>query len=217
MGDYRPREEALTVLEMMINNIKGHCERIEIAGSIRREKDVVHDAEIVVIPKPSLWHRVDLLLYMGVIEKAEYVDKNGRVTHRWGEKFRSVVLPHDPHKMKIEIYTADPHNFGYIYWLRTGPAGRNEQLVTTLKYRSPFLARESYIWLEQGEDLTKESIKISVPDEATFFRLLNLDYEQPKERGKGYDSLEWTGHRWGTPERFVMDEPAQPPQQVRLL
>jgi DNA polymerase/3'-5' exonuclease PolX len=45
-------EQALEIAEKVKALLAPHCERIEIAGSIRRKKPDVKDIEIVAIPKP---------------------------------------------------------------------------------------------------------------------------------------------------------------------
>jgi DNA polymerase/3'-5' exonuclease PolX len=214
----RPIEEARRIAETVVEMIRDCCEVIQIAGSIRRGKPLVKDAEIVCIPRDTLWHRLDLLVQQRKLEKAMYaIHKKGQpITYqpRWGDKYRGVCLPGDD--MKIEIFTANKDTYGYQLWLRTGPSKKNEELVTTLKYLSPFLAREGYIWLEREEDLTDGSRRISVPDEEAFFRLLNIPFEQPHERGQHYDLLKAISHRWGKPEQ-LLEEPKAEPKQVKLL
>jgi DNA polymerase/3'-5' exonuclease PolX len=45
-------QEALKIAQETVELLRPHCERIEIAGSIRREKPEPNDIEIVAIPKP---------------------------------------------------------------------------------------------------------------------------------------------------------------------
>lgn len=45
-------EDAILIAERVKAELEPHCERIEIAGSIRRKKPEVKDIEIVAIPKP---------------------------------------------------------------------------------------------------------------------------------------------------------------------
>jgi len=44
--------EAQRIAQIVKSELSPHCERIEIAGSIRRGKPEVKDIEIVAIPKP---------------------------------------------------------------------------------------------------------------------------------------------------------------------
>ena len=45
-------EEAIEIAEKVKTLLLPHCERVEIAGSVRRKKTDVKDIEIVAIPKP---------------------------------------------------------------------------------------------------------------------------------------------------------------------
>ena len=46
-------EEAKLIAERVKETLSPHCDRIEITGSIRRGKPLVHDIDIVMIPKPG--------------------------------------------------------------------------------------------------------------------------------------------------------------------
>ena len=45
-------QQAQQIAERIKSELAPHCDRIEIAGSIRRKKPEVKDIEIVCIPKP---------------------------------------------------------------------------------------------------------------------------------------------------------------------
>jgi hypothetical protein len=44
-------EQAKSIADGMVEKLSGYCDKIEIAGSVRRKKPEVHDIEIVAIPK----------------------------------------------------------------------------------------------------------------------------------------------------------------------
>lgn len=46
-----PHAEALEIAEEIKEALAHHCERIEIAGSIRRKKPEVGDIELLFVPK----------------------------------------------------------------------------------------------------------------------------------------------------------------------
>ena len=50
-GRVIPMDEAMQMTNVFISLISPYCERIEIAGSLRRGKPEVHDIEIVAEPK----------------------------------------------------------------------------------------------------------------------------------------------------------------------
>ena len=47
-----PHAEAQAIAQEVVEQLRPHCERIVVAGSIRRKKSEVGDIEIVAIPKP---------------------------------------------------------------------------------------------------------------------------------------------------------------------
>ncbi len=57
-------EKAYSIAERVMKLLKPFCDRIEIAGSLRREKEEVKDIEIVAIPKSNRegWIRLEDLL-----------------------------------------------------------------------------------------------------------------------------------------------------------
>ena len=52
--------EAQKLTEEILDILRPLCERVEIAGSIRRKKAEVHDVDIVLIPKPVSYTHLTL-------------------------------------------------------------------------------------------------------------------------------------------------------------
>lgn len=50
-GEKMPLERAQKLADRFVELVGGYCERIDIAGSVRRKKDLVGDIEIVCFPK----------------------------------------------------------------------------------------------------------------------------------------------------------------------
>lgn len=51
MTDRKPLAQARAVADLLVSYLAPACERIEIAGSIRREVPEVKDIELVAIPR----------------------------------------------------------------------------------------------------------------------------------------------------------------------
>ena len=165
----KPYDVARQIGESALQLLAGTTEWIGLAGSVRRQKHAVGDIEIVAKAQDSrrLLARLDKLVIDKVITKARYGDTG----YRWGDKYRGFLYQ----GMRVEVFCADAHNFGYIYWLRTGPGDANQEVMTQLSWRnSPYRAEGSY-WWHKGQ-------KISVPDETEMFRLLGMSYILPAER-----------------------------------
>lgn len=159
--------EARARAEVLKRELEPLCKQIELAGSLRRGKPDVGDVEIVALPQdaPSMLARLDKLVAAGSIHKARYSD--GKT--RWGQKYRGLIID----GLRVEVFLADVHNWGFILWLRTGPGDANEWVMRQCLYqRAPYRAVEGYwrVTLEGGEP----GPKIHVPDEKEMFRLLGI-------------------------------------------
>lgn len=199
--------KARDIVEAFAAMIRPACDRLEIAGSIRRELPTVKDGEVVVIPSPKLWPLLDGMVQDGAITKAVYGESG---THRWGEKYRGIVF----WGLKIEIFATDKDNWGYVYWLRTGPGEANTFVMTWLKQRGqPIQAKEGYWWW-QGK-------RLRVPDEETMFALLGMHYIPPSIRSEDIYRQEtiWNrAHTFPDFARYVIHEPEpERPRQLSLL
>lgn len=192
--------DARAAADKLVALIRDECERVEFAGSIRRGKAEVHDAELVVIPRAGLWPLLDKLVAQGVVGKAIYSDGK----HRWGEKQRGVAV----NGITVEIFTADAINWGYQYWLRTGPGPANQHVM---KFRS--FTKSSATWEARGGYIhdAKTGERLIVPDEATMFTILGVAYLPPHERTlELYEELFKRGHRWGDVSQIARQSAAKP-------
>lgn len=165
--------EVRPVAEYVVGDLSDLCATIEIAGSLRRGKPYVGDVEIVALPKRAseLLARLDTWVATGKAWKAIY--SNG--TTRWGEKYRGLRLARS--EFTVELFLADADNWGYVYWLRTGPGDANAYVMQQCIARhSPYRAVEGY-WRE-----VESGRRLRVAEEAELFRLLGMAYVYPKDR-----------------------------------
>ncbi len=131
--------DALAIAEGFAALIRPYCERLDIAGSIRRGERTVHDIEIVCEPRraPQLnlfgevtgWtsdvdERMDELLASQIATKRP--DKLGRPA--WGSKYKRLYFEGTP----IDLFCVlPPATYGTILMIRTGPADFSHKMVTT--------------------------------------------------------------------------------------
>lgn len=206
--------EAVKIAKDLMVELAGQARRIEIAGSIRREKTYVKDIELVIIPHhlPSLLARLDGLVVRGDLEP-----RTGKNDTRigWGEKFRAAVYKK---LYPVDIFIADEDNFGFIYWLRTGPGEANTRVMEVLKYRcSPVRARDGRLnWVEYPEDYNSVNDNyitthiIRTPEEVDVFTLLGLDYRKPTMRSMEYYLHQLTHPRHLWPDKDAIDHLLMP-------
>lgn len=193
-------KEAKDRAESVVFELADLCQKIEIAGSLRRGKIDVGDVEIVAWPKdaPTLLARLDVLVATGKIKKSIYSD--GRT--RWGAKYRGLSVD----GLRVEVFLADQHNWGYVYWLRTGPGEANQYVMQQLIYQNaPYRPIEGYWWAGKH--------KISVPDEPTLFKLLGIPRViPPSERSiKAYHPY-MARAKWLETVDVLSDAPENPTQ-----
>lgn len=205
-GQKMRQREALAVVRAVVDMVKAKARRIEFAGSLRRDKLFVGDAEVVFIPSDAdvfLAH-LHMLVWGGRLLKARYVDKNGRVSHRWGEKYRGVILPSHP-DFKVELFAATMDNWGYIQWLRTGPGDANQYVMQMLR------RRKSKLRFAGGQAFWG-GLPIAILNERMMFDAIGVTYAKPHERTLGwYREMERANWRqpddeWFWQRRIEADE-----------
>jgi hypothetical protein len=116
------------------------CERLEIAGSIRRQRPTIGDLELVLIPKYEqrstdlfgqqfetvnlLDERCNALLAGGLLSQRQ--DKNGRP--RWGSGLKLATF----RGVNADLFpvVGPTSQFGVIFLIRTGSADFSHRFVT---------------------------------------------------------------------------------------
>lgn len=152
------------------------CQKVEVAGSLRRENTTVHDVEVVCIPKES----VDLLgsIYYTSADIRKVI---ARIRHehaiiKGGEKFIQLLLVKE--SIKTDIFITTPNQYGVIKAIRTGSASFSKWLVTPRKYGGamPGNMRVKDGWLMRGSE------KIPTPSERILFEEMKIKYIEPNKR-----------------------------------
>jgi DNA polymerase/3'-5' exonuclease PolX len=165
-----------------------YYEAWEIAGSIRRNKPEVGDAEHAVRPYVTkievskglfteeqtvnmLWQQMDDLVFEGKLTKHIY----GGTGPRYGSKYRGVEFK----GMLHEIYLADELNWGCQLTIRTGPAEFSQRVVETFKLAGMYRQQNGYLRMP-SEDGFGEIVP--VPDEQTYLKLAGIPWVEPEDR-----------------------------------
>jgi DNA polymerase/3'-5' exonuclease PolX len=175
-------EQARKIAESLRSDLEPYCERIEIGGSIRRRKLEVKDIELVVIPKfgdfPTGQMSLDgdpLTSYENLLFEHIAANREEYRIIKMGVKYAQI------HKssMMIDVFTATPETWGYIFLLRTGPAEFSKWVVTELKKRGYTLKRGA-VWATDSLGL----LQCDTPSERDVFRMLGIDWIEPEYRFK---------------------------------
>lgn len=194
------RTEILPYVEVLISLLADSCERIQVAGSVRREKAEVHDLEIVAIPKPT--RHLDLLgdpipgkptpldetLATMMQTDSYWWDEDVK---RNGPRYKRFVTSFGGTLGAVDLFLADSENWGNQLAIRTGSASFSRWFMTARSMGGgmPWGKRQAggYLWSKDSdreEHFPNGYVKILCPEEADFFRAIGLPVLDPKERNE---------------------------------
>lgn len=185
-----PLAEAAAVAGVLL---EPGCDRIAIAGSIRRQKAQVRDIELVASPRivptddGGLWgatvdvdlldERVGELLSDRAIPLGRRVvtlhRANGstEASHRMGPRFKALEYRGLP----VDLFIVrPPAEWGVVFALRTGPGDWNTRLVTD--------ARNYLRRVADGCVLYAAGQRVPCPEEEDFFAGLVQEWVDPPDR-----------------------------------
>jgi DNA polymerase (family 10) len=157
-------KEAETTAEQIKTAVATHCDKLEIAGSIRRQKPIVHDIDFVAVAKSDAdWQKIsETLKHM----KAKLGCSGNSVI--------KALLPYNNSLFQVDFYRAQPSTFGIHLLVRTGSAEHNTWLAS--------LAISKGMRIKYSEGLIKEGTVIAGETEKGVFEALGLPYPLPSQR-----------------------------------
>ena len=162
----------------IVQRLAPYCERIEVAGSIRRCKPWIGDVEIVAIPKTSLTEpEFDLFGNKtggGVaVRDPRFVDAVASMTHQHikGSALDGKYMQFlTDGLVKVDLFTAVRGNWGYIMAIRTGSADFSKMIASR--------------WVSLGYNgqegfLVRSGQRCNFPEERDLFDTLRLHTPPP--------------------------------------
>jgi DNA polymerase/3'-5' exonuclease PolX len=157
-------EQARQIAARVKGELAPHCDRIEIAGSIRRCQPEPDNIEVVAIPGPS-----DVGLFESGI--ALVVERWPTVKGVLPCKYTRRILPED---IALDLFFASPENWGLLLAVRTGSAD----------YAQHVLGRG---WVRHGYKsvkgvMTRDGVVVPVPEERDLFLLAGVPWREPEAR-----------------------------------
>lgn len=162
-----PYKDAKEIADKLVLLLSPHCLRIQIAGSIRREKQIVGDIEIVAIPKPY--------------QNGLFEDGIASVVNQWekvkGElqygktKYTQRILPSG---IKLDLFFAEEGNWGIILAIRTGSADYSHKILANGWVKRGYKSVGGY--------LIKDGKTYEAREEKDLFDRLGIPYVEPKDR-----------------------------------
>jgi DNA polymerase/3'-5' exonuclease PolX len=163
--------EARALAEKVCHQLVPYCEKIKIAGSIRRKKSQVSDIDIVCIPKTK-----PVKDLFGMISHHERDPGFINVVNQWdklkgdatGKYMQRMVEGH-----KLEIACATPDNWGNILLIRTGNSDFSHLIMKIVNSRG-FTQKDGFLYRNER--------MIHVPEEWVYFKTLGIPYVEPELR-----------------------------------
>lgn len=140
----------------LVAELAPFCEKVEVAGSIRRRKSWVNDIDLVLIPKNQ-----------GLL--AQKLHDLGCLGGPKAQRARYKGVP-------VDIYIATPETWATLLLIRTGSTRHNVELASKAKARGWHLKAN-------GEGLhDHQGSRIAGDTEQSIFQALGLPYKEPWER-----------------------------------
>lgn len=172
--------EMAAIAGQLVRELSPACQRILVAGSLRRGRPQVGDIEIVAISDgDTLLDATDAWLASREVSKRL---KSNNTPIAWGARFRAMVW----RGVSVDLFITTPEQWGLISVIRTGPGtpdvgfeqwrgGANQMLVTP-RAKGGLLPDEMRVadgWLWRGER------RLRTPEESDVFRLIGLPLIAP--------------------------------------
>lgn len=178
-----PLSVASSVAELLLRDLRDGCERIEIAGSIRRRRENVGDIEIVAIPKFAF----DLLGGRGYSELDGAIDRLMDISligiwlapTKTGDRYKQFKLFYKGLDLcKLDLFIVSQETWGCQFAIRTGPASFSHRLVTPRRHGGLCPA---HLRFKDGR-LWHNEVALETPEEKDVFDFLGLPWCEPWQR-----------------------------------
>ena len=154
-------ERAQKIATEVIKQLSPYCQRIEVAGSIRRRKAIVHDIDLVLVPSDA-WNLEGEVL---ALARPFQPKLNGEKLKRFNCK-----------GAQVDLYYATPQTWATLLLIRTGSKENNIRLATLAKKKGWHLAASGDgLFNETGERIAGDS-------EESIYQALGLPWQEPSER-----------------------------------
>jgi DNA polymerase (family 10) len=160
-------QEAEQLAFKILQAIEPCCERVQVAGSVRRRHGEPNDIDIVLIPKPFMWNQIQPLM------RAELDARQGIA----GSQIIRMYIPFanvPDGQVQVDFYAATEKTWGVLLLIRTGSTEHNLRLCTHAKALGMMLSASRGV-IENGEVVASRT-------EEEIFKALILPYVAPGDR-----------------------------------
>jgi len=168
-------EKAKAIAEELKGLLEPSCHRIEIAGSIRRQKSDVGDIELLCIPRyVDGVDQLDREIGTLVVQRVLGLRLNKRGSRTYGPKNKLMV--HLPSGLGVDIFNTDEECWPVSLVVRTGGETTNKRIAMAA-------IRKGWHLKAYGSGFSTPNGDIVCQSERDVFELVGLPYLEPWERG----------------------------------
>lgn len=152
------------------------CSQIEVAGSVRRGKPLVHDLEFVIVENSPGTVRGAIAQDFFDRMKDPIIDMPiGRTTKHYRMLKLRERLPSGDF-INVELYVSQPEYFGYTLMVRTGSSDWNKAWMSYLKFNKRCRIQDNKIY-PHGENRY-----LQFAAEQQLFDFIGIDFVDPRVR-----------------------------------
>lgn len=170
-------QEAVRTANAIKARLEPYCDRIEIAGSIRRMKSWVNDIDIVCIPNNQGQ-------FIGALQELGKIKMGGKKIIRL-ECTKSGEIS-DWRTVSVDIYIATPETWATLLLIRTGSKEHNIKLCKLARRNGMVLHADGSGLFKIAPNQTPydalEDERIAGESEESIFCALGLTYVPPEKR-----------------------------------
>ncbi len=143
------------------SDVKPLCAKLEVVGSVRRQRPIVGDVDFVVVGNDCNWGKIVQTLKKGNVICA-------------GKSVIKLNYPFESGFFQLDFYRAANQTFGIHKIIRTGSADHNMWLAS--------YALSQGFRLKYSEGLIKDEVAVAGASEESVFAALGLKCPEPQFR-----------------------------------
>ena len=152
--------EAKLIAEKYLNLLKPFCTRIEIKGSICREKPEPNDIELVCIRDTR--------------KGFDFVATVNQIPILLGSPAGKYVKLMLPENIKLDLFMCSKDNWGLISAIRTGSEAFSHEVLGKGWVKAGYRSVDGMLY--------KNGFAFPLYEEEELFKLIGVDYVEPKDR-----------------------------------
>lgn len=166
-------KRAKQLANKIVGQLQPYCDRIEIAGSIRRKVPVVGDIEIVCIPKTIGESKVRIAKWSNQVYRLGHLLKGSK--NLKNGKYFKIKLPEG---INLDLFVTRPEIWGNIFLIRTGSADFAHRVLTEINKKG--YTSQHGVFRKLGDYDDEENVFCY--EEQDVFDLAGMPWVEPHDR-----------------------------------